>query len=117
MSLETKTRIICDGCGAFVEGKSVHLATSVAASYWDALDKAKAAGWLRADRAYRRDVHYCKECADKPQKPVKTAERKKKCQKCREISQAEKSRTGYWVNMGWARCEFCGWKRTIWQHK
>lgn len=117
MSLETKTRIICDGCGAAIEGEPSILATDVAASYWDAKRKAKAQRWIVQERSYRRDAHYCHACADKPQKPVKNPERPKKCQECREITKSEKSDTRYRICMGYNRCETCGWKRVRWQYK
>lgn len=116
MSLETTTRIICDGCGVFVSGKEAYLATSIGESYWDALKKTKAAGWIRADRAYRRDAHYCRDCADKPQKPIKNQERAKKCKECREATKSEKNDTRARVNMGWSRCAVCGWKRKSWKY-
>jgi len=117
MSLETRTRIICDGCGAFVEGKAGQLATSIGGSYWDAKKKAKAAGWLTTERPYRRDVHYCNDCADKPQKPIRNPERPKKCQECREVSRTDKTDTRQRICMGWHRCRNCGWKRTTWKYK
>lgn len=117
MSLETKTRIICDGCGTSIEGKPSHLATRAAWSYWDAIRKAKADGWLTVERPYRRDIHYCRTCADTPQQPIKPPERKKKCQACRELTRQEKLVTAGRVNMGWCRCKDCGWRRTIWKLK
>lgn len=107
----------CDGCGAFVEGRVGHLATSIGESYWDARRKTKAAGWLTTERAYRRDIHYCNECADKPQKPIKNPARPKKCQECRDVTRAEKTDTRPRMNMGWCRCAVCGWRRKLWKYK
>lgn len=117
VSLETKTRIVCDGCGTFIEGKLAHLATETWRSKSDAINKAKAEGWLTVERAYRRDVHYCRQCADTPQKPILSPARKKKCQPCRDKTKADNTDTRYKVNMGYSRCDVCGWKRIHWKYK
>ena len=118
MSLETTTRIICDGCGATVEGKPVALSTRASASYWDAQKKAKASGWLVQERSYRRNAHYCQGCADKPQQPVKSATRPKKCQECRDIAKADKAdKHPRRICMGYHRCAACGWKRKTWEYQ
>lgn len=118
MSLVTITRILCDGCGAAVEGEPIALSTRSSASYHDAQKKARAAGWLIQERSYRRNAHYCHDCADKPQQPIKSEPRPRKCQECKDITRANNAdKHPRRINMGYRRCQTCGWKRTIWEYK
>lgn len=118
MSLETITRIICDGCGTAMEGKPEPLSTRASGSYWDAKKRAMEDGWIVQTRSYRRDAHYCRDCADKPQNPIQSPPRPKKCQECRDIAKADKAdKHPRRVNMGYYRCKTCRWKRTIWEYK
>jgi len=100
-----------------VDGRPCELATTISESYWDARNKAKADGWVISERAYRRDAHYCNECADKPQQPLKSKDRPKKCQECRDLTKANKIDPRPKMRMGYCRCSVCGWRRIIWKYK
>jgi len=69
MSVEIRAKVICDGCGASVEGKIVNKSTYASAAYWDAGDKAKKAKWITCQR-YGPARHYCQACADTAPKKV-----------------------------------------------
>lgn len=63
MSIEIRAKIICDGCGATIEGKLQTRTSQGQDSYWDAKHKAKKARWVINER-YGPAKHYCAKCAD-----------------------------------------------------
>lgn len=68
MSIEIRSRVVCDGgCGLFIDGK-VGLSTSSAwESHSHAQLTADRAGWLRLTHGrYYKPTHYCPACQDKP---------------------------------------------------
>ena len=63
MSVEIRAKIICDGCGAAIEGKLQNRTTWGFESYWDAKKEAQRRRWLINTR-YGTAKHYCQKCAD-----------------------------------------------------
>lgn len=67
MSIEIRSRIVCDGCGQFIEGKIGLRTTCAWESHVDAWRKAQALKWLRLEHGrYYKPRHFCPECQDKP---------------------------------------------------
>jgi hypothetical protein len=63
MSIEIRARIICDTCGAVIEGPVETSATLGLRTYWRAMDEAKKRHWLTLPR-YGKHKHLCQPCAD-----------------------------------------------------
>lgn len=118
MSLEITAKLICDNCRAEIIGKTGNRSTHSTESYGDAKRTAEKTGWITVSRGrYRKPAHYCKACADKPASAPNEPPRQKKCQECRDIAKANKAdKHPRRMNMGYRRCESCGWKRTIWEY-
>lgn len=68
VSLEIKATIICDGCGAKLEGKTQTRSTEYQSSYKHVKREWKKLGWI-VNLRYGPACHYCPACLDKPQKP------------------------------------------------
>lgn len=65
MSYQITAKIICDGCGLFIEGKPEHRATWAKRPLWNAQTQAEKQGWVTLDRGrYHTQKHYCQNCAD-----------------------------------------------------
>jgi hypothetical protein len=62
--IEITARIICNGCGNYVEGKTDR-STRFAWAYGTAKQLAHAFGWLSLG-CYGPHRHFCAICADKP---------------------------------------------------
>ena len=63
--VEIRAKIICDQCGATIEGPVEHRTTQGMRSYWEAKREAKKRHWLVMSRGrYRTDKHFCYICAD-----------------------------------------------------
>lgn len=74
--IEIRSRIVCDGCGAVVEGRVGFSTTRAYESYVDADVKAKRAGWTALDHGrYYKRRHFCPACADKPLPKLKALPR------------------------------------------
>lgn len=67
--IEIRARIICDICGAVVEGRVGTNATLAKESYWWAMDEAKKRHWLTLPR-YGKHKHLCQPCADGAPKAI-----------------------------------------------
>jgi len=63
MSVELKASIICDNCGARLEGKIQTTTCGWENSYWDVKAQAKKLHWLTLPR-YGKLRHLCQSCAD-----------------------------------------------------
>lgn len=110
MSLEIQARLICDNCGAVVQGKVCHRSTLSGESYWDAAKQAAAAKWITVSRGrYRRPAHYCNLCADKPVAKIKDPPRKPKCKTCRGSGVVWQKRPEFigTDNEGWLKAATC----------
>ena len=63
MSVEIRAKIICDGCGAVVEGKIQTRTAHGMESYWSAKKEVMLLRWL-INQKYGLPKHYCQKCAD-----------------------------------------------------
>lgn len=67
MSIEIKARVVCDGCGLSIDGKTGLSTTCAYESHVDAMVKAERAGWMTLDHGrYYKRRHFCPMCQDKP---------------------------------------------------
>lgn len=71
MSVEIRVRLVCDNCGAAIDGKVGYKTTWWFESYVDAQKQANEARWMTLPR-YGKTRHLCGSCADG--KPVASME-------------------------------------------
>lgn len=75
MSVEIRAKVICDGCGAVIDGKVSTETTTGMSTYWDCKAQMKQKLWIQANR-YGKAKHYCQSCADgQPKSPNNQAQR------------------------------------------
>jgi hypothetical protein len=63
VSVEIRAQIICDGCGAKIEGPVQRRTSKGDKSYWACKLMIKREGWITLGR-YGSSRHYCKLCSD-----------------------------------------------------
>lgn len=67
MSIEINSKVICDGCGIFIEGKPGTSTTTAWESPSDAKMKSIKEKWIELDHGrYYKRRHFCSSCQDKP---------------------------------------------------
>ena len=70
--IQIRATVVCDTCGATIEGKVGTRTTSAWEAPSSAKDKAFAAGWIETDHGrYYPRRHFCPACQDKPMPKLK----------------------------------------------
>lgn len=74
MSVEIRAKVICDGCGAVIEGMLATETTYGMETWWDCKKKMKQQRWVIAQR-YGKARHFCQPCADGSKPPNEKGQR------------------------------------------